>query len=55
MSLTYDQALDQLASLRQSGNLNESTLRQLVSSLSIEAEGSLTVFYGGTEFQRQYI
>jgi len=38
MPLNYDQALNQLAELRQSGNLNETTLRELVSSLSVEAE-----------------
>lgn len=47
MSLTYTQALDQLDLLRGSGTLNASTLRELVSSLSIEASGTVSVFYSG--------
>lgn len=48
MSINYDQALSQLAALRQSGNLNQITLRELISSLSIEASGSVTVLYSGS-------
>jgi hypothetical protein len=47
MALYYDQALDQLAALRASGNLNESSLRNLISSLDVSASGSLTVLYSG--------
>ena len=48
MALSFEQAVSQLTSLRSTGNLNATSLRELISALDISASGSVTVLYSGT-------
>lgn len=48
MALSFEQAVSQLTSLRSTGNLNATSLRELISALDVSASGSVTVLYSGT-------
>lgn len=48
MSITYSQAIAQLATLTENGRIpTQQELRTLASSVSVYADGSVTVLYGG--------
>lgn len=48
MSITYSQAIAQLATLTENGKIaTQQELRTLASSVSVYADGSVTVLYGG--------
>ena len=49
MSISYDSALALLATLTENGRIaTQKELRSLASSVSVYADGNVTVLYGGT-------